>query len=63
MVPRDMGLVMAAEAARKIGVAQIVGIRAPADLKFGKHIFVVKIQKSLGGLFNVGRTRLINVGM
>ena len=53
LVDRGMRSVMAAKAAREVGMSEIVGIRAPGDFQIGKHVPVVDVSDFSTGLGDV----------
>ena len=53
LIGRRVRSVMAAEAAREVGMAEIVGIRAPCDLQVRKYIPVVDRRDLAAGICDV----------
>src|ERR1700694_3361292 len=49
-----MTVVVAAEAARIVGMAEIIGVNSPGDLEIGKDVVAINGEQRLAGRLDIG---------
>src|SRR3954447_20083652 len=60
---RNVGVVMAAETAREVCMAQVVWIRAPGHLQITENVLPVDLHGCPPGLLYLGRALTLDVGI